>query len=235
MIEIRGFIDVSFLDWDGKICSVIFLPGCNFRCLFCHSGALILSPQRLKLIPLIEVETHLKKYSEWLDGLVISGGEPTIYPSLPQLIEKIKKLKIAVKLDTNGTNPQMLEELIKKRLIDYVAMDIKTSLVEDKYRLITGREDLSLARIKQSISLLKKGKIDYEFRMTVVPSFHHDKEIEELARSLAGSKKLVLQQFNPTNALSVKLRKVKPYPREIFIRFLKICQQFNLNCQLRGV
>jgi len=185
------------VDWDGKISSVIFLPNCNFRCPFCHNVNLVLNPENLETIPFEYIEDQLKKQKGWTDGVCITGGEPTIHSNLPELCSKIKKMGFLVKLDTNGTTPTMLKELMARKFLDYVALDIKAPLTVEKYSKATGVNAESLLKnVKESIRLLLKSSIDYEFRTTVVPTIHDLDDIKQVCHSLKGCKKYVLQKFD---------------------------------------
>jgi pyruvate formate lyase activating enzyme len=198
-MNIKGFIDVSFVDWDGKLSSVIFLPNCNFRCPFCHNVNLVLDPKKLETIPIEHVEDQLKKQKDWIDGICITGGEPTIHTDLPVMCSRLKKMGFQIKLDTNGTNPSMLKELITKGFVDFIAMDIKAPLIEKKYSKATGvKTEKILKKVKESIKLLKESKIDYEFRTTVVPTLHNKEDIEQICRSLKNCRKYMLQKFDIT-------------------------------------
>ncbi|UCC58615.1 MAG: anaerobic ribonucleoside-triphosphate reductase activating protein [Candidatus Bathyarchaeum sp.] len=195
-MEIKGFVDVSFVDWDGKLSSVIFLPTCNFRCPFCHNVNLVLYPEKLDTISFEDVEDQLKKQIGWTDGVCITGGEPTLHSDLPELCSRLKKIGFLVKVDTNGTNPTMLKELMDRGLVDYVAMDIKAPLTEEKYSKATGiKAEKLLEKVKESIKLLLGSNMDYEFRTTVVPTLHDEDDIKQICRSLRGCKKYVLQRF----------------------------------------
>jgi pyruvate formate lyase activating enzyme len=196
-LEIKGFLDVSFVDWDGKVSSVIFLPNCNFRCPFCHNVNLVLHPENLEPIPFEHIEGQLRKQKDWIDGVCITGGEPTLHTDLPDLCSRLKKMGFSVKLDTNGTNPTMLKELVERRLVDYVAMDIKAPLTIEKYGEATGvKAEETLERVKESIELLLESNIDYEFRTTVVPGIHNMDDLEQICRSVQRCKKYVLQKFD---------------------------------------
>jgi pyruvate formate lyase activating enzyme len=198
-MNIKGFIDVSFVDWDGKLSSVIFLPNCNFRCPFCHNVNLVLDPKKLETIPIEHVKVQLKKQKDWIDGICITGGEPTIHTDLPVMCSRLKKMGFQIKLDTNGTNPSMLKELITKGFVDFIAMDIKAPLIEKKYSKATGvKTEKILKKVKESIKLLKESKIDYEFRTTVVPTLHNKEDIEQICRSLKNCRKYMLQKFDIT-------------------------------------
>ena len=196
-LDVKWFVDVSFVDWDGKISSVIFLPSCNFRCPFCHNVNLVLNPEKLETIPLKYIEHQLQKQKGWTDGVCITGGEPTLHSILPELCSRIKKMEFLVKLDTNGTNPTMLKELMDKKFLDYVAMDIKAPLTIEKYSKATGvNAESLLENVKESIRLLLESSIDYEFRTTIVPTIHDLDDIKQICRSLRGCKKYVLQKFD---------------------------------------
>ena len=185
------------MDWDGKISSVLFLPTCNFLCPFCHNVNLVLCTEKLDTIPFEYIEDQLKKQKGWTDGVCITGGEPTLHSSLPELCSRIKKMGLMVKLDTNGTNPTMLKELMDMKLVDYVAMDIKAPLTIEKYSKATGvNAEKLLENVKESIRLLMESGIDYEFRTTVVPSIHSLEDIKQVCRSLKGCRKYVLQKFD---------------------------------------
>ena len=196
-MDIKGFIEASFVDWNGKICSVLFLSGCNFRCPFCHNVNLVLEPEKLDAIPLEYLKEKLKEQKEWIDGICITGGEPTINIDLVKLCSTLKNMGFLIKLDTNGTNPEILKELVDQKLVNYVAMDIKAPLNEKKYSEATGvRIEKNLNKINQSIELLKKSNIDYEFRTTVVPTLHTEDDIKKICLKLKGCKRFFLQKFD---------------------------------------
>ena len=183
---------LSLVDYDGKIACTLFTESCNFRCPFCHNKDLALSTATDN-IPFEEVLSFLKSRVNKLEGVVITGGEPTLMFELADKIKAIKDLGFLVKLDTNGYKPETLEFLINNKLIDYVAMDIKNSL--DKYDLTTGINNIKQEKILKSISILKEGKVDYEFRTTLVKEFHTINDIKEIASLLKGAKKYFLQKY----------------------------------------
>ncbi|MBM4339713.1 MAG: anaerobic ribonucleoside-triphosphate reductase activating protein [Deltaproteobacteria bacterium] len=210
MIEIKGFIETSFLDWPGKICSVLFLPGCNFRCPYCHNHPLVFHPGQFASIPLNEIFRRLHSFKEWIDGVCLTGGEPTLHADLPFLIREIKKNGWPVKLDTNGSNPEMLEKLIDKKEVDFIAMDVKAPLDLFSYRRSTG-VSIDPALISKSIEILKREKVEYQFRMTIVPQFHSEEEIKALGEQLKAGQRLILQNFNPENPMDPSLKQTTPY------------------------
>ena len=240
MLEIKGFIENSLLEWDGKIASVIFLPGCNFRCPWCHVPDLAFHPQNLHTVPLEQIEKIVRRQKNWLDGIVISGGEPTVHPSLPEFIEQIKGWEILVKLETNGSHPEMLKELIGRRLIDFVAMDIK-SIVErgrgqtesDKYEKVVGTK-VELEKIEESIDILRRSRIDYEFRTTVVPTFLVEDDIKGIARRIKGAKRYILQQFVPKHVSGKEMMKLRAYSREKLAEMAGQARTYVEDCQVRG-
>ncbi len=235
-MEIKGFIEVSFVDWDGKLSSVIFLPNCNFRCPFCHNANLVLHPEKLETIPFERVIENLKRQRGWIDGVCITGGEPTLHKSLPELCSQLKKLGFLVKVDTNGTNPAMLKELMDRGLVDYVAMDIKASLTGKKYSKAIGvNTEEMLGNVKESIKLLLGSNMDYEFRTTVVPTLHDEEDIKQICRSLRGCRKYVLQKFDVSlgkTTIDPDFMK-KSLTEEEMQKFLAIAQKLLPNAKLR--
>jgi pyruvate formate lyase activating enzyme len=198
-LNIKGFVDVSFVDWDKKICSVIFVPGCNFRCPFCHNVNLVLHHDTIESISFPDIEDQLKRQKSWIDGVCITGGEPTLQKSLLDLCQKIKNIDLLVKLDTNGTNPPLLKDLIDRKIVDYIAMDIKSPLTVEKYSKAIGvNAEIWLSKVKQSIQLLMDSDIDYEFRTTIVPVIHDLDDITQICYSIKNCKKFVLQKFDVT-------------------------------------
>ncbi len=235
-MEIKGFIDVSFVDWDGKISSVIFLPNCNFRCPFCHNANLVLHPEKLETIPFEYVEDQLKKQKSWIDGVCITGGEPTLHSDLPELCSRLKKMGFLVKVDTNGTNPTMLREVVDRGLVDYVAMDIKAPLTGKKYsRATCVKADELVEKVKESIKILLGSSMDYEFRTTVVPTLHAEDDIKQICLNLRGCRKYVLQRFD----VSVGKTTIDPdfmaksLAEEEMQKFLKVAQKFIPDTKVR--
>jgi len=210
---IKGFLETSFVDWPGKIASVIFLPHCNYRCPYCHNHGLILNPDQFPTILLQHVLKKIRRYKGWIDGVCITGGEPTLFPDLTQLITSFRNEDVLIKLDTNGSHPEVLEKLIREHLVDYVAMDVKAPLNHKAYSRCCG-VSVDLAKIKRSINLIRENFRFYEFRVTIVPILLKKDELFTLAEELKGSEKLTLQNFNPAQPLDPKLKEVKPYTDE---------------------
>ena len=210
MTEIKGFLETSFLDWPGKLCSVLFLPRCNFCCSYCHNHSLVFYPEQYRSVPLEDILSRLRTMGGWIDGVCITGGEPTLDVDLASLIRMIKRDGFLVKLDTNGSNPRMLESFMKAKEIDFISMDVKAPLDPFSYRRSTGLSvDLNL--ILRSIEILKRGDIEYQFRMTVVPGLHKEEDVKRLGDQLRAGPRFILQNFNPENPLDPSLRDILPY------------------------
>lgn len=236
-MDLKGFLDVSFVDWDGKVCSVVFLSRCNFRCPFCHNVNLVLYPETLETIPFEIIEKNLKRQKDWIDGVCITGGEPTLNSTLPDLCLKIKKMGFLVKLDTNGTNPTMIKELVDSKLVDYIAMDIKAPLTLEKYSKATDvNTEKLLENVKKSIQILKESNIDYEFRTTVVPTLHKVDDVKQICQSLQGCKKYVLQEFDVGIGQEIINPDLKSqsFSEEEIQAFLNVAQTLIPNTKQRG-
>lgn len=195
-MKIAGLQKNSFVDYPGKIAAVIFTPGCNMNCFYCHNQVLLSENADKNLLDTKEVLQFLSDRRRFLEGVVISGGEPTLQPSLEMFICDVKKIGYPVKLDTNGTNPHILKKLIDGKLLDYVAMDIKAP--PEKYNNIC-RTCVNMDKIQESINLLMQGKVDYEFRTTFVPQLNEE-DILCIARRIKGARLYVLQQFKSRTA-----------------------------------
>ncbi len=192
-MRIGALQKTTLLDYPGCIACTVFLPGCNLRCPFCHNAGLVLPEQLLPgEISAEELFAFLQKRRGKLDGVCITGGEPTLYPDLPELIRRIRGMDFRVKLDTNGTNPQMLALLLEQGLVDYVAMDIKNC--PERYRETTGGADV-LDAVKESAALLRTGVVEYEFRTTVYRPAHDRQAMESIGRWLQGARRYYLQNF----------------------------------------
>jgi len=207
-VPIRGFLETSFIDWKGRLSSVLFTGGCNFRCPFCHNAELVLHHDAMEEIPLEHIILNLRKYKKWVDRIVITGGEPTIHMDLFHMIGQIKAEGIKVKLDTNGSSPFVLKGLVNDGLIDYVAMDVKGPV--DRYKRWCG-VDINTKNIEESIQFILEGKVDYEFRMTVVPFLHREDDVYEAAEYIRYAKRFTIQEFRPHNTLDPSYANIKPF------------------------
>lgn len=190
-MEFVGIDKFSLLDYDEKVSVVLFSPACNFRCPFCHNGDSVLNSNTP--IPFDEIYAFLKSRQGLIDAVVFTGGEPTMMPELKERIKAVKDLGFLIKLDTNGTNPEILEDLLKDGLLDYVAMDIKNS--KKRYAETTDCPHLNIEKIKKSIGILENFGVNYEFRTTIVKEFHDEVSIKEMGEMVRGGKVLYLQKF----------------------------------------
>jgi pyruvate formate lyase activating enzyme len=224
MIEIKGFLETSFSDWRGKLCSVIFLPRCNFRCPYCHNHPLVFHPEQYATIPLEDILARLHSLRNWIDGVCVTGGEPTVHTDLPIVVREIKRRGFLVKLDTNGSNPLMLENFVERGEVDFVSMDVKAPLGPFSYSRSTG-SPVNLRPVLKSIEILKRRKVEYEFRMTVVPGLHKEDDIRTLGNHLRAGQRFLLQNFNPENPLDPSLRNIVPYDPKALKKIEKEVQE----------
>ena len=198
-MKVGGFQKLSLIDYPGKVSCIVFTIGCNLRCPYCYVPQLVLPEKmkKLKEIPIAEIFSFLQKNKGLNEAVVITGGEPTLQPDLPEFIRRVKAMGYSVALETNGTNFEMLKNLIEEKLVDYVELDIKNKLDFEKYNLTVGGvlTKEMFENVKKSIKLLLEGKIAYEFRTTVVKEFHTIEDIVEIAKTIKGAKVYYLQNF----------------------------------------
>lgn len=198
-MKIHGFQKTTLLDYPGHVAATIFVGGCNFRCPFCHNGQLVLDVAGQPVIPEEEVLAYLKKRRGVLEGVCITGGEPTLQEDLAVFIHSLKDLGYLVKLDTNGYRPEVLRALLQEELLDYVAMDIKAS--SKKYPPATGMSAFQFEQIMESIRLLMEGMVPYEFRTTVVKGIHEVEDFDEIGQLLQGCLAYYLQGFRESDTM----------------------------------
>ena len=232
-MKIGGFQKYSLIDYPGKVCTIVFTIGCNFRCPFCHNSELVID--KPKEMPIEIVFEYLEKNKNLLDAVVITGGEPTLQPDLKDFVKKIKELGLLVKVDTNGARSDVVKELIDKGLVDYIAMDVKAPLEFEKYNKVVGgvlTEEM-FESVKNTIGIIMGSGIDYEFRTTVVPTLHSDEDIVAIARRIKSAKLYALQQFIPRNTLNPSFLKLPSTPREKLEELKKKCEEFVENVEVR--
>ena len=229
-MEFAGLQKISLVDYEGKVACTLFTAGCNFRCPFCHNSDLVIYAKNVNYIPFDEILDYLNKRKGMLDAVVITGGEPTLMPYLKEKLYEIKKLGYKIKLDTNGTNPDIVKELVDLKLIDYVAMDIKNSY--EAYSKTIGLESYDSNKILESINYLLSGEVDYEFRTTLVREFHSDEDIKNIAKMIQGAKRYYLQEFkNSGHCIDSSLHEV---PLNDAMRFKSILLPYIKEVKLRG-
>jgi pyruvate formate lyase activating enzyme len=196
---ISGLVKLSLVDYPGKTAATVFTPGCNMRCPFCHNASLVLEPGSCESVPLDEFFAFLERRRGKLDGVCISGGEPLMQEGLEDFIRRIRDLGFLVKLDTNGAYPGRLRALLDKGLLDYVAMDVKNS--PEKYAETVGVPGFDITPVLESIELLKKGSVPYEFRTTLVKGLHDIQDVEGMGRLVSGAGSYYLQSFADSGSL----------------------------------
>lgn len=200
-MRITGIQKLTLLDYPGAVACTIFTGGCNFHCPFCHN-ALLVDPERVREegeLPMEDVMEFLKKRRGVLDGVAITGGEPLLHSDMPEFLRQIKALGYRIKLDTNGSNPELLRQILEEKLVDRVAMDIKNS--PELYAETIGRDDIDISAIEKSKDMLLNGDIEYEFRTTVVKGLHTKESLEKAAEWIKGAKEYYLQQFKDSGDL----------------------------------
>jgi len=210
-MNIGGLQKISLIDYPGKICAILFTQGCNFRCPYCHNPELVDPDLFEKCIPEEDFFSFLEKRRGKLDAVSITGGEPTIQPDLVEFVERVKGMGYLVKIDTNGSRPEVLEKLIDRGLVDYIAMDVKAPL--KRYREIT-KSNVKPDRIKQSIKVIMDSGVEYEFRTTVVKSLLNKNDLQKITNLIKDARLYVLQKFVPSKALDEKFLSETPYSDE---------------------
>ena len=198
-MNIQGFQKLTLLDFPGHTACTVFTGGCNMRCPFCHNSPLVLAPTENEPFTEEEILSYLKKRSGILDGVAVTGGEPLLQGDIADFLEKVKAQGFLVKLDTNGSFPEKLNELIEKKLVDYIAMDIKNR--PEKYALTVGVKNFDIAPVEKSIEIIKNGGVDYEFRTTAVKEFHTVEDIAAAAEWISGAKRYFIQSFRDSGAI----------------------------------
>lgn len=228
-MKIHGFNKLTLLDYPGHTAAVLFLGHCNFRCQFCQNSSLVLSPDQEPDLSVAEIFSFLKKRQGILEGVCITGGEPTLSPDLPELALSLKSLGYLVKLDTNGSRPDVLKSLVAQNLIDYVAMDIKSS--PKRYPFVCGYS--SISSIEESVSFLLHSSIPYEFRTTVVKELHCEEDFQAISQWICGCRQYFLQSYKDSQGVLVP--GLHSCTLQELHRYLAIVQKTIPHAQLRGV
>ena len=229
-MKIYGLQKTTLVDYPGHVATTLFTGGCNFRCPYCHNGDLVIGLDDIEPYAMEDIFSHLQKRKGVLDGVVISGGEPTLQTDLPDFIRQIKELGYLVKLDTNGTNPAMLRSLVEEGLVDYVAMDIKHSRA--KYASISHAADDSLESIAASVDYLKEGHVDYEFRTTLCKELHKETDMTAIGLWLMGAKAYYLQPYKESE--QVIQPGFHPHDAATVESFVHILSAFIPKVEIRG-
>ena len=230
-MKFNGFQKLTLLDYPGKVACTLFTAGCNLRCPFCHNASLVTHIDNTNIYNKEEILSYLGKRQGILEGVCISGGEPLMQTEIEDFIKEVKALGYSIKLDTNGFYPDKLISLVEKGLIDYVAVDIKNSY--SKYAKTTGIENLDLSPLKTTVEFLLSGKVDYEFRTTIVEGLHTEADILDIGKTIKGAPRYFLQNFVDSGDLigeglcAISLENMK--------KMQKIAAQFVPNAEIRGI
>lgn len=230
-MRICGLNKTTLLDYPGRLAATIFLGGCNFRCPFCQNGSLVLRADQEPELSREEVLRFLKKRSGILEGVCITGGEPTLAPELPDFLQEIREIGLSVKLDTNGTRPQLIKTLASEGLIDMVAMDIKSS--PEGYAALCGLSHPDLDAIQESVEFLLRGSLNYEFRTTVVRELHKESDFRAIGKWLAGAKAYYLQAYRDSE--DVLQPGFSSYSYEELLHFRELLLQTIPSVEIRGI
>ncbi len=233
-MEIKGFIQNSLLEWEGRICSVLFLPCCNLRCRYCHANHLVFQPERLERVPREQIFAYLAHQKGWIDGVVITGGEPTLHgDALIELVQQLRELSLDVMVETNGTQPDIVRQLVEGRLLDAIAMDTKAPLNPDDYERVCGTR-VNTDRVRDSLQVIKGSGIEHEFRITLVPGLVGADELRAMAPDLHGAHRVALQNFMPDHCLDSALYGRLPYCADELDEFERILKPFAQRIVVRG-
>ena len=227
----HGFQKMTMLDYPGHIACTVFTPGCNFRCPFCHNALLVTDINNETVYSEEDILAYLSKRKGLLDGICISGGEPLMHDGIFDFVRKAKELGYLVKIDTNGSFPDKLKKLIESGNIDYVAMDIKNS--PEKYSLTTDICNFDFAPIRESVNLLLEGKVDYEFRTTIVSEFHTPQDMVEIGKLIQGAERYFLQHFIESD---VNIQQgLTPLCKEEMEKLCIKVSEYVKNAEIRGI
>jgi len=224
-MKFSGLQKVSLIDYPNKVASVLFTPGCNLRCPFCHNWRIAVDPKPPFLQEAVALRI-LESRKKYVDAVVVTGGEPTMHKELPKFLAKLKARGFLVKLDTNGFYPEVLEECLQS--VDYVALDVKTSL--EKYKQLGTKDTAGLMR---TVEILKTGKVPYEFRTTAVPEFVTAEDVKCIGEMVKGAKTHAFQQFVPQDTLDKRFEALKPYALEIINDYAETMRKYAENVILR--
>ena len=230
-MNIYGYQKTTLLDYPGHVAATLFTCGCNFRCPFCHNSDLVLKHTSSDFIPEEEIFAFLKKRKNILSGICITGGEPTLQPDLVEFIHKIRSLGYKIKLDTNGYRPEIISNLLKKNLLDYIAMDIKAGF--SNYSKVCGLQKTDIHNITKSISIIENSNINYEFRTTVVKELHTDKDFQEIAQMLSPKSTYFIQSFKDSGHILAP--GLSSYDKQTLEYYLSIIKKTIPNSSLRGI
>lgn len=230
---IKGWVKTTFIDFPGKIATVIYTEGCNLRCPICHNPELIMFPDRYESIDITEIFAYIEERKALIDGIVLSGGEPLFHPETLDLLAALRPLPVAIKLDTNGYFPERLEQIVQNKSVDMIAMDVKGS--PSLYPLVTGIEKFDIRKIESSLEILRKGSVPFEIRTTVIPQVIDEQVIADIAAWISPVDQYVLQQFRPVMTLDPQYRNLEPLSENRLNAMAEIAREVISNVTVRGI
>jgi len=231
-MPVKGFQGTSLLDYPGRIAALVFYSGCNMRCAYCHNGPLVRTPGQYPDISSEDVLDMVQARRNFIDGVVISGGEPTLDPEMPALVDGLKSMGMLIKLDTNGLCPQVLEDMLQAELLDFVSLDLKTAPA--RYPELGANVDAA-ELLHRSLAILSSSGIESEFRTTCMPGYVEVEDIHILGNMLQRENTWVLQQFVPEHAMDQKAQQIRPHTRIRMLELQRTAQEYVGNTALRGI
>ncbi len=231
-MNIKGIHKTSLVDYPGKICSIVFSGGCNLRCRYCHNPELARNSGEIAGISNDEVLDFVRKRKGLIDGVALSGGEPTMSTNLVSFLRSLREMGLSTKIDTNGLNPAVIERLLSLNLLDYIAVDVKTS--PQKYGSLTGDTN-AFPQVRRTIEVLKSAHVEFEIRTTCIPSYVTLDDLKSIGREIGPVPRYFLQQFVNSKTLDESLRSCVPYPVSTLREFQRYVRTFASICELRGV
>ena len=229
-MNISGFTKLTLIDFPKKLACIVFTQGCNYNCAFCQNSGLI-KCEKANLIDHREIFKYLNKRKNMLEGVVISGGEPTIQPGLIDFIKKIKSIGLMIKLDTNGSNPDVIQSLLDKKLVDYIAMDVKN--VFDEYNPVVNMKKVNISKIKRSIQIIKDSGIEHEFRTTIMKNYHDIDKLTRICEYLGKNEKYYLQNFEDSE--NVIDKNLVAFTNEMLSNIQTVLKKNFPNVSVRGI
>lgn len=232
-MNIKGLHKTSLIDFPNVICSVLFSGGCNLRCKYCYNPELACDNSDLDVLSNEEILDFLKQRKGLIEGITLSGGEPLLRNEIFEFLQEVKKLNLKVKLDTNGFFPDILQKLLQNKLIDYLAIDIKTS--PEKYEELTECPGLNVNKLSETINIAKKSQVDFELRTTCIPDYITMEDLKSIKKFVGNVKKYYLQQFINEHTLNNDFLNVAPYEQEILCQFRDYIRTFAQECEVRGI
>ena len=230
---IKGWVKTSFIDFPGKIATVLYTEGCNLRCPICHNPELITYPERYESIDIDEIFAYIEQREALIDGVVISGGEPLIHPETVALLEALRALPVAIKLDTNGCFPERLEQIIVNKLVDMIALDVKAPPY--LYPLVSGNKRFDITKLEHSLAVLRAGAVPFEIRTTVIPQVIDEQALTDLVAWITPVDHYVLQQFRPVMTLDPEFRNLHPLPEYRLTTMAEIARRVIPDVAIRGI